>query len=84
MRENEVERHYKKLVEDAGGMFMKLNSVTHSGVPDRIVLLPNGIIYFVEFKAPGKKPRALQQHVINQMRKLGQDVRVIDRKVASL
>lgn len=84
MRESEIERHYKKLVEEAGGMFLKFLSPSHNGVPDRIAILPGGKMYFVEFKAPNKKPRALQVHVIEKIRKLGCDVRVIDRKVASL
>lgn len=81
MRERDVEAHYKRLVEQAGGMFIKFVSPSQNGVPDRIVLLPKGEMYFVEFKAPGKKPRPLQVHVINKIRKLGCDVRIIDRKV---
>lgn len=84
MREREVEAHYKKMVEDAGGLFIKFTSPSHSGVPDRIVILPNGRIYFVEFKAPNKKPRPLQLHIINKIRELGCEVRVIDRKVDKL
>lgn len=84
MREREVEAHYKKLIEDAGGLFIKFTSPSHSGVPDRIVILPNGRIYFVEFKAPSKKPRPLQLHIINKIRELGCEVRVIDRKVDKL
>lgn len=84
MRERDVEAHYKKLVEDIGGLFIKFTSPSHSGVPDRIVILPNGRIYFVEFKAPNKKPRPLQLHIINKIRELGCEVRVIDRKVDKL
>lgn len=84
MRERDVEAHYKKLVEDTGGLFIKFTSPSHSGVPDRIVILPNGRIYFVEFKAPNKKPRPLQLHIINKIRELGCEVRVIDRKVDKL
>lgn len=84
MREKEVEAHYKKLVEEKGGMFIKFTSPSHSGVPDRIVILPNGCIYFVEFKAPNKKPRPLQVHIISKIRELGCEVKVVDRKVDSL
>lgn len=84
MREKEIEAHYKKLVEQAGGMFIKFISPSLNGVPDRIVLLPNGKIYFVEFKAPNKKPRPLQVHIINKIRELGCEVKVIDRKVDKL
>lgn len=84
MKERDVEAHYKKLVEDAGGLFLKFTSPQCSGVPDRIVILPDNHIYFVEFKAPNKKPRKLQEHIINKIRQLGADVRVIDRKVDRL
>jgi hypothetical protein len=48
------------------------------GVPDRIILMPNGKIAFAELKAPGKKPRAIQVKRINQIRQLGFKVYVID------
>lgn len=84
MRESAIESHYKKLVEDAGGMFIKFTSPSHNGVPDRIVILPGGTMYFVEFKAPNKKPRPLQRYVIDKIKKLGCEVKVVDRKVVSL
>lgn len=84
MRERDVEAHYKKLVEARGGLFIKFTSPSHSGVPDRIVILPDGRIYFVEFKAPNKKPRPLQEHIINKIRELGCEVRVVDKKVDML
>ena len=81
MREKDIEQHYKKLVEKEGGLFIKFTSPQNSGVPDRIVIMPGGKIYFVEFKAPGKKPRPLQQYIIEHIRKLGCEVKIIDRKV---
>jgi hypothetical protein len=47
-------------------------------VPDRIVILPGGRIVFVELKAPGKKPTALQERVMGILKGLGADVRVVD------
>lgn len=84
MREREIEEHYKKLVEEKGGLFIKFTSPSHNGVPDRIVIMPSNRIYFVEFKAPNKKPRPLQQHTIDKLRSLGCKVKVIDSKVDSL
>ena len=49
-----------------------------SGWPDRIVLLPDGKIGFVEVKAPGEKPRKLQVHRHDQLRALGHKVFVLD------
>ena len=47
-------------------------------MPDRMVLLPNGKIGFVEVKAPGEKPRALQLARHRMLRKLGFLVFVLD------
>ncbi len=49
-----------------------------AGVPDRLVLLPKGKIYFVELKAPGKKLRPLQLKRKEQLESLGFKVYVID------
>jgi len=48
------------------------------GVPDRIVLLPNKKMAFVEVKAPGKKLRPLQEKRRRQLEALGFPVYVID------
>ena len=49
-------------------------------MPDRLCLLPNGKIFFVELKSPGKKPRALQVNQIRKITNLGQRVYVVDSK----
>lgn len=47
-------------------------------MPDRIVLLPEGKIVFIELKAPGKKPRPIQKYRIKELIALGFRVKVID------
>ena len=43
------------------GLGIKIRRITGmNGVPDRIVLMPDGKMALVELKAPGKKPRPLQ------------------------
>ena len=59
---------------------MKFVSPGMAGVPDRIVILPGGVLWFVELKAPHKKPRALQRFVMRRLRKLGCQVVTIDNK----
>ena len=82
MRESSVERYLKKRVEDLGGKCIKFHPENWRGAPDRIVLLPGGITYFVELKAPGKKPRKQQEYRHKQLRELGQKVLVLDSKEA--
>lgn len=50
------------------------------GVPDRIILLPTGKIFFVETKRPKGKTRVLQNRQIEHIRALGFEVLVIDTK----
>jgi hypothetical protein len=48
------------------------------GLPDRLVLMPNGIIAFVELKTTKQKPRRSQIFMHNKLRALGFRVEVID------
>lgn len=78
MRESKIERTLKKSVEAKGGKCLKFVSPGMSGVPDRICLYPGGKMFFVETKAPNKKPRPLQEKRHKELRALGFEVRVID------
>lgn len=80
MRENEVEKYLLTRIKTMGGRVIKLNSSSMRGLPDRMILLPKGRIYFVELKAPGKTPRPLQAAVIKSMIDMGFEVLVIDTK----
>jgi hypothetical protein len=77
MREKYIEQRLVKEVKRRGGLCEKWNSGS-SGWPDRIVLLPDGKLGFVEVKAPGKIPRVLQFHRHEQLRDLGYKVYVLD------
>ena len=57
---------------------MKLVSPGLAGVPDRLLLFQGEKIAFCEVKAPGQKPRPLQEHRIAQLRALGFKVFVLD------
>lgn len=78
MREKETEQKLVKAVKASGGIAPKLVSPGFDGMPDRLILLPGGIIAFAELKAPGKKPRPLQVARHQLLRKLGFKVYVID------
>lgn len=78
MRERDIEQYLREQVKAAGGWAPKWESIGNAGVPDRIVILPNNIILFVEMKAPGKQPTPLQSSQHRRMRALGCDVRVVD------
>lgn len=48
--EKEIEDYLVERIKDLGGMCPKWNSPGTKGVPDRIVLMPNKLICFVETK----------------------------------
>ena len=78
MREKQIEHALVMAVKAAGGMCPKLVSPGTDGMPDRMILLPKGRIGFVEVKAPGKKPRPLQERRHKQLRELGFKVFILD------
>ena len=77
MNEQFIESQLKKAVENNGGLCWKLVCPGTSGVPDRICMM-NSQAVFVELKAPGQKPRPIQQHRMNQLRDQGFQTFVVD------
>jgi len=78
MREKYIEQKLIKAVKVAGGLALKFMSPGYNGVPDRLILLPGGIVAFAEIKASGSKPRPLQERRHEMLRQLGFKVYVID------
>lgn len=78
MREKTIEQKLVNTVKSSGGIAPKFVSPGFDGMPDRLVLLPNGKIGFVEVKAPGKEPRPLQVARHELLRRLGFKVFVLD------
>ena len=75
--ENEVEGHLRR-VEKVGGVCVKFLPDFARGFPDRIVLLPGGVLVWVETKRPQGgvlSPVQKVQHVL--LRRLGQRVEVV-------
>ncbi len=77
MRESEIEKKITQAVKARKGLCIKWISTTN-GWPDRIVLFPAGRVGFIEVKAPGRKPRPLQESRHRLLRKMGFKVYVID------
>lgn len=76
--EKYIEARLTEAVKKRGGIAPKLVSPGFAGMPDRLILLPDGRMAFAELKAPGKKPRPLQVARHELLRKLGYRVYVID------
>ena len=78
MNEKQIENKLTMAVKKAGGIAPKLVCPGFAGMPDRLILLPDGHVGFAELKAPGKKPRPLQLSRHRLLQELGYRVYVID------
>ena len=78
LSEKQIERKLVEAVKKKGGIAPKFVSPGLDGVPDRIVLLPHGVIAFVELKAPGCRMHPLQARRKGQLEMLGFRVYCVD------
>jgi hypothetical protein len=70
MRESAIEKAVTAHAKKLGWMSLKLSGAHDRGKPDRMYLR-RGVAVFVEFKAPGKKPTALQMKWLHELRAEG-------------
>ena len=78
MREREVEGYLRRRVEAHGGECRKFIPEQDPGYPDRIVMLPGGVLVWVETKKPsGGRVSPLQKLRHKELRALGQRVEVV-------
>lgn len=78
MRDGEkyIEKRLVEEISKRGGLCVKLTSSI--GLPDRMCLLPEGAVIFIEVKSKGQKPRKNQLIIHNRLRLLKFRVLVID------
>ena len=76
MLEKQIERKLIEEIKKRDGIALKQTGM--AGIPDRLVLLPSGRYACVELKAPGEKPRKLQELRMKQLKKLGFRTYVVD------
>jgi hypothetical protein len=48
-----VENFFRKALKAMGGRCVKLPAIWYAGIPDRLVLLPGGRVWFIELKKKG-------------------------------
>ena len=71
-KEASLEAYLVRKVCDLGGKCCKFVSPGNAGMPDRLIILPGGVIAFMELKRLGEEPKPLQLKFMRDMRKLGQ------------
>lgn len=77
MRESTIEARLVRGVKKRGGLCYKFTSPGNPGVPDRIVILPNGMTIYVELKTEIGRLAKIQKWQIEELRKRGALVRVL-------
>ena len=77
MSEKNIERKLVEGVKKQGGVCLKFVSPGRAGVPDRLIILPEGRIIFAELKTEIGRLSKIQIHTIEGLKKLGADVRVL-------
>lgn len=78
MLERQVEGYLVRKIKRVGGVCWKWTGM--AGVPDRIAVLPGGVVAFIEVKTHGGKLSALQKVVHAAIRALGVPVFVVWNK----
>lgn len=72
MLEKTVEKYFVKVVKDMGGKAYKFRSPSNRGVADRLAVMPNGVVWFIEIKRPGGELSLLQKRFALEIQELGQ------------
>jgi hypothetical protein len=70
-QESKIEKAVCDYAKAKGCYVRKFKSTNQRGVPDRLFVSPSGHVLFIEFKAPGKKPTALQEREMGEINKRG-------------
>lgn len=80
MPEKQVENRFRLAVKAKGGLCLKLICPGFTGVPDRLVLMPGGRLFFAEFKYGKGRTTPRQDAVIARLKGLGFNVYLINEK----
>ena len=60
-RERDTESYFRKRAETLGCLLLKWVSPGNDGVPDRILIIPGGHVWFIEFKTTAGRLSKIQQ-----------------------
>lgn len=77
MKESTIEAKLVRKVRELGGLCYKFVSPGNPGVPDRLIVLPEGRVVFAELKTEIGRLANIQKWQLEELRKRGADVRVL-------
>jgi len=78
--EAQVEKYLVSQIQKLGGIAYKFTSPARRSVPDRLCMLPMGVIVFVECKKPGGAATALQMGELKRLWNLDHWATVVSTK----
>lgn len=84
MLEKQIEDKVCKFGRSIGFECYKFNSMARAAVPDRMIISPEGIIIFIEFKREGCKPTPSQIRELTRLRNMKVPAFVIDNVPAGI
>lgn len=77
MKESAIEARLVRMVRERGGLCYKFISPGNPGVPDRIIITPDGRTIYVELKTEVGRLSAMQEWQHKELKKRNIDVRVL-------
>lgn len=77
MKESQIEARLARMVRERGGLCYKFVSPGNPGVPDRLIITPEGRTVYAELKTVVGSLQRIQEWQIEEMRRRGADVRVL-------
>lgn len=78
MLEKDIEARVVRYAKENGILVRKMNGQGFRGWPDRLFILPNRQVFWIEFKVPGGKLGPAQEVVIGDLTDMRHDVYVCD------
>jgi len=82
--EKQIEAKVCAYARERGMLVYKFTSPAYASVPDRLFILPNGRMFFCEFKRAKQKPTVQQEREHNRLRGHKVNVFVVDNVEAGL
>lgn len=80
--EKAIERYLVERCREHGLPCLKYSNPNCVGYPDRLIVLPGGMVLWVELKSKGRKPSKIQRARMAVLISMGHAVCIIDNKPA--